>query len=282
VRSLEVDQGSRNLLLTPKGRVLEEFELLRTGEHSFQLSTHPARAPILAEALDRFLFADQVELRDASEEHSPIDLCGPGAQSLLAGLFGEEPDPSPRRTGLHTFEGNALRVTSLPVLGTPGWRLDAGPRGVAALWRALVAAGARPIGHVAAERVRIEEGEATFGADVNEETYPQEARWENAFSLSKGCYPGQEVVAKIDTYGGLNRVLVGLRVEDDQRTEAGSKLRSAEGRELGRVTSWALSPRLGTGLCLAYVKVDAQEAGSQLFIEPGARAARVVSLPVGE
>src|SRR5204862_1300194 len=99
--------------------------------------------------------------------------------------------------------------------GSPGFRLDAGPEGAIELWRSLVAAGARPTGVVVRDVLRVEGGSALFGVDVDESVYPQEARLESAFSLEKGCYIGQEVVAKIDTYGGLNKRLVALRISHD-------------------------------------------------------------------
>jgi folate-binding protein YgfZ len=146
-----------------------------------------------------------------------------------------------------------------------GWRLDAGPARADELWTALLAAGATPLGRIAYDSVRVEQCTAEPGVDVDENVYPQEARLERAFSLDKGCYIGQEVVAKIDTYGGLNKRMVALRVSHDNPVARGTRLfKNDEGewRDLGIVTSWAYSFALDTGLVLAYVKRRHQEVGT--------------------
>ena len=107
--------------------------------------------------------------------------------------------------------------------------------------------------------------------------YPQEARLDGAFSLTKGCYIGQEVVAKIDTYGGLNKQLFRLRVSHDDPVAPGTRLvRELDGerRDLGVVTSWAYSFALDGGVVLAYVKRKHQEPGTEFELgETGATAA---------
>ena len=151
-------------------------------------------------------------------------------------------------------------------------RLDAGPEHAEALWRALIAAGAQPAGLVVHDSLRVEAGMAEHGVDVDENVYPQEARLEPAFSLDKGCYIGQEVVAKIDTYGGLNKRMVGLRVSHDDPVPRGTPLLREDGgewRELGLLTSWAYSFVLDTGLALGYVKRRHQEPGTTFRLGEG-------------
>jgi folate-binding protein YgfZ len=182
-----------------------------------------------------------------------------------------------------TFAGAALDVAATVVAGSPGFRLDAGPERAAALWSALREAGARPIGLVARESLRVEAGAAAWGRDIDEQVYPQEARLERAFSLAKGCYTGQEVVAKIDTYGGLNKRLVALRVPHDDPVARGTRLHrldEGEWRDLGVVTSWAYSFVLDTGLVLAFVKRRHQAAGTEFRLGDGPATATIVPLPV--
>jgi folate-binding protein YgfZ len=103
------------------------------------------------------------------------------------------------------------------------------------------------------------------GREVTDEIYPQEARLDDAFSLTKGCYIGQEVVAKIDTYGGLNKQLFRLKVSHDDPVASGTRLtRELEGevRDLGVVTSWAYSFAADGGVVLGYVKRKHQDAGT--------------------
>jgi folate-binding protein YgfZ len=175
-----------------------------------------------------------------------------------------------------------VRVSALPVAGSRGLRLDAGAAAVE-LWTALLERGVRPAGLIARDSLRVEAGAALHGADVDEGTYPQEARLEAAFSLDKGCYIGQEVVAKIDTYGGLNKRLVALRLESDDPVARGTRLyREEEGewRDLGLITSWAYSFELDTGLALGYVKRRHQDPGTAFRVGEGPARATIVALPV--
>jgi len=167
----------------------------------------------------------------------------------------------------------------------PAWRLDAGPKGAAILWEALVDAGARPAGRVVWDSLRAEVGVAQPGEDIDENIYPQEARLENAFSLEKGCYIGQEVVAKIDTYGGLNKLLCLLRVDHDDPVARGTRLHrqdpdSKEWRDLGVATTWAYSFALDCGVVLAFVKRKHQEPGTEFRLGEGPGRATLVELPV--
>ncbi|MCB9913821.1 MAG: hypothetical protein H6828_01580 [Planctomycetes bacterium] len=171
-------------------------------------------------------------------------------------------------------------MTRLRALGVDALRLDAGPAGAPALWRAL-SAHARPTGRVVADVLRVAEVAALPGEDVNDDIYPQEARLEDAFSLSKGCYIGQEVVAKIDTYGGLNKRLCALRVSHDDPVSAGTRLfrqdpESGEWRDLGVVTSWAYSFEDDTGRVLAYLKRRHQAPGTVFRLGEGPATAEVV------
>ncbi len=280
VRGLEAGQGNRTLLLSPKGKILFDFDLARTAT-GIELSTPAGDAPKLLTALDMYLFADQVELTDLTEQHAPLALAGPQAEAVASKtLTGTLPTEEHAFADLE-FDGQPVRVTRLDVAGAPGYRLDGGPEVAALLWPALVAAGAVPAGVVTHDILRVEAASALSGADIDENIYPQEANLESAFSLDKGCYIGQEVVAKIDTYGGLNKRLVALRIEHDDpiaRGTAVTKIEDGEERELGLVTSWSYSFVLDTGLVLAYMKKRHQDVGAEFSV--GGAKAVIVESPV--
>jgi len=271
VKSLPVGGGDRNLLLSPKGKVLFEFELAREAER-FELSTPPTSAAALREALERFHFAEKLELTDTSAGHAPLELLGPATPDVLARLVGSRPALVPHAAERVAWRGGTLELRAL---GRGVVRVDAGPERVLELWDALVSAGARPAGLVARDSLRIEAAQALFGVDVDENVYPQEAGLDDAFALDKGCYVGQEVVAKIDTYGGLNKRLVPLAVEHSEPVPRGTKLwrvEDGERRELGLVTSWGYSFALDTGLVLGFVKRRHQEPGTAFELEGHGRA----------
>ena len=283
VRGLAVGGAQRNLLLTAKGRVRFLFDLVRVRERELVAFTEPNRAAGLAEALEAYHFAEDVELVDASASSTPLALLGPTARATLQRALRDATLPD----ALLTAKSGAalLEHDGAPVLlvhhrrhGVDGFLVDAGPERCAALWNALHEAGARPVGHLARDARRIAAGAALCGVDVDESRTPQEARLEDAFSLAKGCYVGQEVVAKIDTYGGLHRRLVVLDVADGELIESGAELHvpgADDARVIGTVTSSTQLPG-GGALAIAFVKLEHEAPGTMLVLEPGARAVRVV------
>jgi len=278
VKRLAVGAGNRNALLTPKGKVQCLFECLRQ-EDGFALELPPGTARALAEALERFHFSEAVTFEDRSATCAPLTLAGPAARAQLERALGPLALPAPLGLARLAFAGRPL---ALLVLGPERFRLDAGPEGVVALWDALVAAGATPCGLVVRDSLRVEASQALFGVDVDEQVYPQEAELADAFALDKGCYVGQEVVAKIDTYGGLNKRLCQLMVDPSDPIARGTKLfrvEEGERRELGLVTSWAYSFAHDAGLVLAYVKRRHQEPGTEFELGEGQARARLLPAP---
>jgi folate-binding protein YgfZ len=281
-------QGNRTLLLSPTGKVRADLDFVVLAEDSFRLEGAPGIGAPLVEALDRFLFAEDVALEDVSATHAPLELCGPEARATLAGFIEEEgaalPDKDHAFVRLESVESlpGILTITRIPVAGQAGWRLDAGADGVGPLWDKLIAAGATPSGFTARESLRVEANLGRWGADITEAVYPQEARLEDAFSLDKGCYIGQEVVAKIDTYEGLNKRLTLLRCEGDDPVPTGTRLFKEDGdtwRNLGFVTTWAWSFKHDIGTILAYVKRGHQKAETRFRLGDGPEAATIFGPP---
>lgn len=281
VKGLAAGSLARNLLLSSKGKVQFVFELAVEAE-CVRLSTEPGQASALLRELDKYLFTEPVTLRDASEEHAPLELAGPGAAAVVERAFAHALPPNEGQQLCFGSGEQRVRLARLRVAGLPGVRVEPEPAALESSWRRLIDAGARPSGRVLRDILRVEALEAQWGDDIDENVYPQEARLESAFSLDKGCYIGQEVVAKIDTYGGLNKRLVALRVSHDDPVARGTplfRLDEGEWRELGLVTSWAYSFALDGGLCLAYVKRRHQEPGTVFRLGAGPATATLVEAP---
>jgi folate-binding protein YgfZ len=269
VRGLLPGQGNFNLLLNAKGKVLFGFDLWMT-EAGFELATAPGQAAGLMRALDMYLFADKVQLADKSAESGALALVGPKAAELVRALTGGEL-PADQWVRSATWRGGPLTLRRGSQAGSPALIVDAGRAQAAELWRALLQLGARPAGRVAEDCLRVEAAQAQHGLDIDDNVYPQEARLESAFALDKGCYIGQEVVAKIDTYGGLNKRLVLVSIDHDDPLPRGTRLLGHDEergeRELGLVTSWAYSFELDRGLAIAYVKRRHQSPGTSFSLQ---------------
>ncbi len=282
VRGLAVGRGQRSLLLSSKGKVLFDFDLFRTAEGA-TLSLPAGLAPALLSALDTYLFAESVKLEDTSAGYAPLALCGPLAADVVRSATGLEV-PAEDHGWIRGRSGDLdLCVARVSVAGSPGCLVDAGAAAAPTLWTRMREAGARPAGLVVRDILRVEAGQALYGEDLDENVYPQEARLEDAFSLTKGCFIGQEVVAKIDTYGGLNKRLVGLKISHDDPVARGTRLfrdEDGERRDLGLITSWAYSFALDTGLALGFVKRRHQKPGTRFHVGDSAAIAEIVSIPV--
>jgi len=281
VRGLAPQHGNRNLLLTPKGKVLFDLDLVRN-EQDIELSVAPGCEEKLAQALDHYLFAEDVRLEITTDVHTPLDLVGPGAVAVLERVLGHPGLGELEERETCRIPEPEVSVTCQGVAGRPGYRLDAGAQAVE-LWDDLLVAGATPAGIVVRDILRVETGTALWGVDIDENVYPQEARLESAFDLDKGCYVGQEVVAKIDTYGGMNKRLMALRIDHDDPVPGGTRLLREEGgesRDLGMTTSWAYSFALDGGVVLAYVKRRHQELGTLFGLGDSRATATLVELPL--
>ena len=282
VRSLGAGGGQRSLLLSSKGKVLFDMDLFRAPD-SVWMSTPAGSAGALVAALENYHFAEKLEIVSREAGSAPVALCGPAADGIVMEVCGTVPPADPYAWLPARFQGTEAVLARVPVAGSLGIRVDAGPQHAGALWTALRGAGATAAGRVARDALRVEAGAALYGEDVDENVYPQEARLESAFSLTKGCFVGQEVVAKIDTYGGLNKRIMALRIAHSDPVPRGTRLvREDEGelRDLGVVTSWAYSFVLDTGVALGYVKRRHQDAGTTFRLGESDTQAVIVPLPI--
>src|SRR5437899_2125222 len=130
-----------------------------------------------------------------------------------------------------------------------------------ALWDKLSDAGARPLGFDAFEILRIEAGRPRYGADMDETTVVTEANLDDAVSYTKGCYLGQEIIARIKYRGHVAKKLTGIMFDQAVRVENDAKIRAPDDKDIGRITSVTYSPRLGRTIALGYVKYDYLASG---------------------
>jgi folate-binding protein YgfZ len=178
------------------------------------------------------------------------------------------------------WEGVGVRAVRTEETGEEGYDLWAPVETTAALWDRLRDTGAVPVGREAWNVLRVEAGVVRYGADVDAGMLLLEAPLPDAFSLSKGCYLGQEVVARITYRGHVNRKIVGLRF-DDRRVPSSGATVTVEGREIGRVTSVVVSPTLERGVALAVLRREHTEPGTRVEVRDGdlTLTAEVSALP---
>ncbi len=263
--------GCHALLLTRQGRIVADLHVLLRGQSVWLELPREALAHT-REVLERFIIADDVALEDASNEVERISLEGPKADALVAPRLAAHACCEP------SLGGVAVVAAAYGLAGT-GRQLFV-PAGstetvVAALREAGAGAGLVEAGPETLEILRIEAGVPKLGAELDEQVLPAEARLEGAVSSSKGCYTGQEVVARMASRSRVSHLLVGLCFDGPAPAPAGSSLEH-EGRSVGEITSACVSPTAGS-IALGFVRRAHAEPGSRL--QAGGRAARVARLP---
>ena len=277
LNTLRPGEGCYAAFLTHKGKMLGDLRILAVGEDpsarpsELLLDTERSALQGLFDMIRHFKVGYEVELHKRTLERGLLSLIGPDA-GRVAGA--EELARDEHANGTIAVAG----IEALAVRTDVGIDLICEAEETEKLAAALRARGAIPVGEQAAECLRIERGRPRYGVDLDETVIPQEAGLnERAVSFTKGCYVGQETVARLHYRGKPNRHLRGLFLSEP--AAAGRELRLGE-RTVGRVTSTALSPRLGP-IGLALVRREA-EPGSFVSVGEDGATAEIVELPFRE
>ncbi len=270
--------GCYAALLTRKGRIVADLQVLLRPAALWLETAAEAVEPVRA-TLERFIVADDVVLRDASAELDRLALEGPAAATILESALGAPLALAPEACTEVELEGVKLLVAAFGWSGSAAFQLLA-PAGTAdrlaaSLERVGAAHGLVRAGEQALEILRIEAGIPRLGAELDEDVLPAEARLERAISTSKGCYTGQEIVARLASRGHVNHLLVGLRCEGERPPPVGAELHS-EGRRVGEITSACLSPAAGP-IALGYLRRPLDAPGTRVAVDGG--EALVSALP---
>ena len=255
ILSLASGQRVYAAYLTAQGRMIADLTICRAPD--FLLADVPrALASALATRFDQLIFAEDVRVSDVSSAMFQITVIGPEATSVLADLSA----------------GDALVVPGIDV-GVPAVDVFGEAESFEGLIRRIERAGTVPVPHELYDALRIEAGRPAFGVDMTEETIPLEAGLlERAISTTKGCYVGQEVIIRILHRGGgrVARRLVRIAFDPSVTAPppAGSAL-AAEGQDVGRMTSSAISPATAHVVGLGYVHRDSAELGRKVIAHGG-------------
>jgi len=272
------NSGCYALALTAKGRIIADLHVLARGA-GFWLETAAAAVDRLLAHFERHRIADDVELRDISTSVDRLAVEGPLAAQLLERVSGAALD-------LATDCCKILRIGEREVVAARyGWSGEIGFQLFApAGFGEMVASELEGVGSAAIsirmggetlETLRIEAGIPRFGAEIDETTLPAEVGLAHAVARSKGCYVGQEVVARMEAAGRVSHRLVGLAIDEGALPAPGAEIR-AEGEHVGEVTSCCRSARAGR-IALGFVRVVHSAPGTELRVED--RRARVCALP---
>ncbi len=269
VKGLPEGGTARGLFLTPKGKVVADF-LLAVLPGRVALVAPPGARPRLRDSLSRYVVGEDVDLEDASGTAGLLSLVGPRAAAAAARL-----GPEPGKVDL--LRRSRAGLPAVDILAGAG----ALPRLREEALAAAAAEGGGPIGGEALEALRIENGVPALGAEATEDTLPQECGLADHVSFAKGCFLGQEPVARLQNRGHTNRGLVGILLEPGAPVpERGTVILAGE-KESGAVTSACLSPSLGRPVALGLLRREHDAEGTRLGLRTaaGVVSCAVASLP---
>jgi aminomethyltransferase len=286
ILSLQPGQGRYASLLTHKGKMLTYFRLYMQTE-AVMIEDVGEIGDTTFQALRKFLlFGTKAKMENCAESWGMLLISGPKAVHVLQSAFGVDvADLKPVDFVTAQIGGHHALVLRTEETGEVDIQVLLPSEGLPTAWTSAMQAGAKfgikTVGSHARETLRIEAGIPKAGPDLNEEIVPPEANLEGkAFSLNKGCYPGQEVVARMDTYGNVRRRLVGLVLKDSAVPPHGAKIYSGD-REVGWISSAVHSPQLNKAIAFGFPLRDFSKPGTDLTVEfgDGKHPATVQPLP---
>lgn len=274
VKGLAPGRGVRGFFTDVKGHILADV-VIRGAEDRLWLELPAPLIPSIVAHIEKYIVVDRVEVLPAADREA-LSLVGPGAATVLAPLPGDASDPEiPWSHFEITLRGQTALVFIDGHFGVPALTLWSSPSAIAAIRQDLLTTAAlQEVDDEATEVLRVEEGAPRFGIDFGLENLPQETGLDDAVSYTKGCYLGQEVVARLHYRGQVARQLCRLRSAHGDSPIIGSRL-LLDDREAGTVTSAVQSPLDDGVSVLAMLQRRATEVGTQLQLD-GGRVLRVV------
>ncbi|GKS64630.1 aminomethyltransferase [Nitrospira sp.] len=269
---LQPGQGRYSSFLTHKGKMLTYFRLYMQSD-AVMVEDVGEIGETTFQALRKFLlYGTKAKMENCAESWGLLLMSGPKAAHVVQSAYGVDvTDLQPIDFVTAQIGGHHALVVRTEETGEIDIEILLHADSLLPAWTAAMQAGAKfgikAIGSTAREALRLEAGLPKAGPDLNEEIVPPEANLEGkAFSLNKGCYPGQEVVARMDTYGNVRRKLVGLVLKDSVIPPHGAKLYSGD-REVGWISSAAHSPQLNQVVAFGFPLRDFSKPGTALTVE---------------
>lgn len=277
VKRLQPGQGCEAFVTSTQGKTLGHLWIFCEANRHV-MDTTAGQAQVLIEHFNRYVITEDVTFTDKSGDFVDLLVAGSGAKRLLSDLTGASmPHEWLNHATVRIADRNAT-ICQVDYAGPTSYLVQAHQADCDAIASALARAGAIICDPNSIESARLEAGFPLFGLDITPENLPQEiARDAKAISFTKGCYLGQETVARIDAIGHVNRLLTGVKFASDEIPGPGTELIVA-GQKVGEVTSAAWSPRLQSPLALALIRRIHAKPGTQLESPLG--SAHVVALPL--
>ena len=273
-----------------QGRLVASVRIMRLKDIQTEKATCPAyfidteaaSFESVLKILQRFTLAGDFRVNDVTAETSQFSVQGRKADEVVLSVLGGAVTNLAERGAIKTsWGGTEVTVVRAAHTSAKGFDLIVRRADARRLWQALVDAGATPVGESAYEILRIEAAVPRYGLDMDETNVVTETNLDDAVSYTKGCYIGQEIIARIKYRGHVAKKLTGLSFADKVEIASGDVIKSLDDKDIGRITSATYSPQLKRTIALGYVKYDYLAAGTSLKVSRDGKevSAHVTELP---
>jgi aminomethyltransferase len=298
VERLKPGQGARTVLTSPIGRIIDLLSIHALDDALLVVTSPGQGGPVWSYLKKNIFFQDQVTLESAGRSHAQIALYGPAAARLLHELSGVDVRDLPlQHSATIALAGAQVLAAARPPIGGPSFTLYVPAEHADTVRAALAGAGVVPLDEPTFEILRVEQGYGAYGRELGQEYIPLETGLADTISFTKGCYVGQEIIARMESRGRLAKQLRGLKL---MTKDQGPKTKDSDadplvfglsslvlpaklevaGKEAGDLTSAVISPRYGP-IALAYVRSAHADPGTVVGIAGTDLRGEVVELPFG-
>ena len=279
VVDLGENQGAPTILTTDRGRILDLIYVANTGDYAL-IITSPGTQQTVIDWLDKYTIMEDLVVEDITGSTAMLALMGPNSPQTLLSAGIDTGHLSPFQSMVVDVSGCAVRIINHPLGILANYHFIVEPGAAGTVWDHLAQSGATPTGLTAYEAVRVAYGIPAYGQELGESYNPLEAGLVGSVDFAKGCYIGQEVIARLDTYQKVQKNLVTLRFSPDSSAMPSAKL-LADGQPAGSVTSVSQSPDGETVLGLGFVRKAHTAPGTRLELEPPSKGwAEVQEMPL--
>jgi hypothetical protein len=279
VLDLQPGQGAPTILTTARGRILDLIGVVNVDDYIL-LITSPGAQQKVIDWLDKYTIMEDLVVEDITGESTMLSVLGPASKAAVESAAGTSLNELPPYHSVTAeMAGHQVRIVNRPFGGLPSFDLLMDPDASAGVWDHLSKSGVPPVGEEALEAVRLSYAVPAYGHELGESYNPLEAGLIGSIDFAKGCYIGQEVIARLDTYQKIQKHLVRLEFSADATVSEGDTLND-DGHDVGKVTSVTKLPN-GLGLVgMAYVRKASASPGNVLELaDPSSGQAEITALP---
>jgi folate-binding protein YgfZ len=279
-----------------QGRLIASVRVIRLSDEQgatdkktfplYLIDTEAATHDRVLKTIERFTLAGDFRVTDVTKQTAHIAVEGKKAARVVSEVVGVKASEFASNEARHIAHSRNDATGNLTILrathtAEDGFDLIVDADKANDLWDALYASGTRPVGCDALEILRIEAGIPRYGVDMDENNIVTEAGLDDAVSYTKGCYMGQEIIARIKYRGHVAKRLAGIKFGEGVKVGVGAAIKSTDDKEIGRLTSLTFSPHLGRTIALGYLKYDYLAPDTSVKITAGDNqlSAQVTELP---